>query len=145
VRRFGDRRPGPLGLVLPAQRQTLFSLAVAVRTGEPDAALRTAALADQAATAGDRPSLATWAQIRVAAGIAHLLEDDLSGVVHETMPVLSIPHELRLTTVTGYLDDLSHRLAHSRFADCADALQLRQRIREFNAAALPDEPTMESA
>jgi transcriptional regulator with XRE-family HTH domain len=129
----------------PAQRQTLFSLAVAVRTGEPDVALRTAVLADQAAAAGDRPSLATWAQIRVAAGIAHLLKDDLSGVVHETMPVLSIPPELRLTTVTGYLDDLSHRLAHPRYADCADALQLRQQIRDFNAAALPDEPTMESA
>jgi hypothetical protein len=121
----------------PAQRQTLFSLAVAVRTGEPAVALRTAALADQAAAAGDRPSLATWAQIRVAAGIAHLLKDDLSGVVHETMPVLSIPPELRLTFLT-----LAHR---SSVADRRCQAQQTVRLaeiqcsREGRVSALPFE------
>ncbi|MET9068833.1 XRE family transcriptional regulator [Streptosporangium sandarakinum] len=128
----------------PSHRRTLFSLAVAVRTGDPDGALRTVAYADRTTAAGDRPALANWAQIRVTAGIAHLLKDDLSGAIHETTPVLSVPPELRLTTVTGYLEDLSHRLARSRFADSADALRLRQQIRDFKAAALPDEPTMES-
>ncbi|MCG5220317.1 helix-turn-helix domain-containing protein, partial [Streptosporangium sp. KLBMP 9127] len=127
----------------PVQRQTLFSLAVAVRTGDPDEALRTASTADQAAAAGDRPALANWAQIRAAAGLAHLLKDDLSGVIHEVTPVLTMPPELRVTTVTGYLDDLARSLAQPRFADSGDAVRLRQQIREFNAAALPDEPHLE--
>ncbi|MFF0309265.1 hypothetical protein ACFYSC_17700 [Streptosporangium sp. NPDC004379] len=129
----------------PAPRRTLFSLAVAVRTGDPDGALRTVAHTDQATAAGDRPAPANWAQIRVTASIAHLLKDDLAGVIHETTPVLAMPPELRLTTVTGYLEDLSHRLARSRFADSADAVRLRQQIRDFKAAALPDEPVTESA
>lgn len=117
----------------PVQRQAIFSLSVAIHTGDPDAALRAAAMADAGWTSGDPRVPATWAQIRAGSGIAYLMKDALDGAIEEIRPVLDLPPELRIDTVTGYLRKLDRLLDQSRFASNKDVVELRQRIREFNS------------
>jgi hypothetical protein len=117
----------------PEERMTIFRLSVALATHDPQRALRAAA-----ATAADWRSgphvPAAWAQIRVGAGIAHLLQDELDGVADEVTPMLTLPSEFRIATVTGWLTDLDMRLSASRFASSPIALDLRQQIRNFSSA-----------
>ncbi len=48
--------------------------------------------------------------------------------------MLDLPPELRIQTVTGYLDEVSAMLAGSRFAGSSLSTGLRQQISEFNAS-----------
>lgn len=82
---------------------------------------------------------ANWAQIRVGAGIAYLLKDSLDGVVEEVTPVLDLAPDLRVSTVTGYMDNLDTRLRHPRLRNNRTASELRERIGVFNQQALPAE------
>lgn len=56
----------------PNERQALFALSVATITGDADGALRAAAMADAGWASGDPQIPATWAQIRVEIGRAHV-------------------------------------------------------------------------
>ncbi|MEO3829917.1 helix-turn-helix transcriptional regulator [Actinomadura sp. B10D3] len=129
----------------PGERQALFALSVANRTGDPDAALRAAAMADTAWANGAPVAPAIWAQIRVGTGVAHLLKGDLEGTAEQLAELLTLDPGMRLTTVTRYLADLDRRLSHPRYRDIPLAVQLRQQIRDFNAAALTDDPDLESS
>lgn len=128
----------------PAGRQAIFALSVAIETGDPDAALRAAAKADAAWSAGDSMALANWAQIRVGAGIAHLLKGSLDGAVAEVAPVLTLPPERRVSTVTAYMTHLDRRLRKGQLGESKAAVELRRSIREFNMAALPGDDFMEN-
>jgi hypothetical protein len=75
---------------------------------------------------------ATWAQVRAA--MAHLLKNSLDGAAAELAPVLKLPPELRIQTVTGYLDEVGAMLAAPRFAGSSLGAGLRQQISEFNAS-----------
>lgn len=118
----------------PAGRQAIFSLSVAVRTGDPAAALRAAAAADACWSAGDPKVPATWAQVRAGAAMAYLMMDSLDGAAAQIALVLELAPELRIHTVTGYLEDLDRMLRQARYADSGLAAGLRQQIREFNSA-----------
>jgi transcriptional regulator with XRE-family HTH domain len=118
-------------------RQALFALAVAIRTGAPDAALRAADMADSAWSSGTPRVAATWAQVRLAAGIAHIMKNDLDSVTKELTPVLSLAPEYRMATITGYTAQIGQRLRQRRFQGNAIAMSIREQIYEFNAAALP--------
>jgi hypothetical protein len=76
---FADARPGTDTGTSPwsftPERQAIFALSVALRTGDADGALRAALAADQGWAAGDPHIPGTWAQIRIGAAIAHLLQD----------------------------------------------------------------------
>jgi hypothetical protein len=61
----------------PRPRQALFALSVGIQCGDPDAALRAAEMADHAWACGDPWVAATWAQIRLGAGIARIIKHDL--------------------------------------------------------------------
>jgi tetratricopeptide (TPR) repeat protein len=128
----------------PPERQAIFALSVALRTGNTDGALRAAAVADQGWAAGDPHIPGTWAQVRIGAAIAHLLNDSLDGAVEQVTPVLTMPPEFRIATVTGWLADLDDRLASDRYAHSRAASGLRQQIREFTANALPTLPAREA-
>ncbi|TDC38068.1 hypothetical protein E1281_39270 [Actinomadura sp. KC345] len=128
----------------PIERQALFSLSVAMRTGDLDGALQAAEMADSAWAAGTPISPANWAQIRVGTGVAHLLRGDLEGTAEELTKLLTLDPGMRLTTVTRYLADLDRRLNGPRLQGSTLAVQLRQQIRDFNAAALTDDADMES-
>ena len=120
----------------PAPRQAIFALSVATKTDDPDEALRAAEVADEAWRSGAPLVAATWAQIRVGAGIAHLIKGSLDGAVEQVTPVLSLPSELRVSTVTAYMDDLDLRLRDPRLHRTKAALDLREAVREFNDTAL---------
>ena len=128
----------------PLERQAIFALSVATHTGDPDGALRAAELADAGWASGDPQVPATWAQVRVGAGIAHLMKGSLDGTVEQVTPVLTLPPELRLATVTGYMENLDRRLNQPRFQRSKIAIELRQQIREFNYAALSEDDPVES-
>lgn len=122
----------------PTARRAIFTLSVATYTGDPEMALQAAASADAGWAAGEPRVLATWAQIRAGAGIAHLQKDSLDGAVAEVTPMLSLNPELRVATVTAYLDRLEQQLHQSRFHASKEAIQLRQEIRDFNSTALSE-------
>jgi hypothetical protein len=117
------------------QRQAIFALSVYLHTGDPDSALRTAAEADAYWDAGGTKVTATWAQVRAGAAMAYLLKDSLDGAAAQLAPVLELLPELRIQTVTGYLDEVSTMLVEPRFASSSLGDGLRQQISEFNASA----------
>jgi tetratricopeptide (TPR) repeat protein len=119
----------------PRGRQAIFALSVCVHTGDPDAALRAAAAADAYWDSGGIRATATWAQVRAGAAMAYLLKDSLDGAAAQLRPVLELPPELRIQTVTGYLEEISAMLGEPRFAGSSLGTGLRDQISEFNAAA----------
>lgn len=121
----------------PSQRLAIFRLSVLLQTGDPDSALRAADAADAAWAAGESYIPGTWAQVRIGAAIAWLAKDSLDGAAEEVLPVLSLDPELRISTVTGWLLDLDRALRGARFAQSPMGEELRGKIREFRAAALP--------
>jgi hypothetical protein len=138
--RSADALPKDIGVSpwsFPAERQAIFALSVALRTGDPGGALRAAELADEGWAAGDPYIPGTWAQVRIGASIAHLVKDSLDGAVEQVTPMLALSPEYRIATVTGWLTDLDHHLARKRFASSPAAAGLRQQIGDFSAIALP--------
>ena len=127
----------------PVTRQAVFAQSVATQLGDADAMLQAAAAADAAWSAGAPRVAANWAQIRVGAGIAHLLNGSLDGAVAEVEPVLALPPGMRVATVTAYTDRLRRRLEHPRYYDAVGVRELGQRLAQFNAEALPDTESQE--
>jgi hypothetical protein len=119
----------------PAGRQAIFRLSVLLRTGDPSGALRAAAVAEDSWAAGNLRNPWTWAQVRIGASIAHLLQDSPDGAAEQVTPVLALAPDMRITTVTGWLADLDRELARPRFAT-SQVASIRQEIREFIAGAL---------
>ena len=121
----------------PEERMTIFRLSVALATHDPQSALQAAT-----ATAADWKSgphvPAAWAQIRLGAGIAHLLQNELDGAAEEVTRMLALPPEFRIATVTGWLADLARRLSVRHFAGSPIAVDLRQQIRDFSSAPATD-------
>lgn len=68
--------------------------------------------------------------------MACLMKNSLDGDAAELAPVLELPSELRIQTVTGYLDEIGAMLAARRFADSSLGAGLRRQISEFNASAV---------
>jgi hypothetical protein len=118
----------------PPGRQALFSLSVALHTGEPAGALRAASAADASWNSGTPKALATWAQVRAGAAMAYLMMDSLDGAAAQLAPVLELAPEMRIGTVTGYLRTLDEILSQPRFADSGQAVVLRQQIGDFLSA-----------
>jgi hypothetical protein len=120
----------------PPARQAIFRLSVLLRTGDPGGALLTAATAEDNWAAGDRRNSWTWAQVRIGAAIAHLIQGSLDGASEQVAPALALAPDMRITTVTGWLADLDRQLARSRFVGSQITGSLRQQIREFTAGAV---------
>jgi hypothetical protein len=118
----------------PPGRQALFSLSVALHTDDAAEALRAAATAEAGWNAGGPKALATWAQVRAGAAMAYLMLDSLDGAAAQIAPVLELPAEMRIETVTGYLRTLDQMLSQPRFADSGQAAVLRQQISDFTSA-----------
>lgn len=129
----------------PRARQAIFALSVANHTQDPAGALRAAAMADASWKAGDPMVRANWAQIRVGSALAHLDRGDLDAATAEVAPVLDLPPELRVATVTAYTDNLSRRLASPRLRGVRQAEELRTAARQFAADALPEDLNEENS
>jgi hypothetical protein len=109
-------------------------VSVCVHTGDPDGALRAAEEADAYWNAGGGKVTATWAQVRAGAAMAWVMKGSVDGAAGQLAPVLELPADQRIRTVTGYLDEISEMIRAPRFAGSAVAAQLGEQIREFNAA-----------
>ena len=118
----------------PPGRQAIFSLSVALHTGDAAGALRAAATAEASWRSGTPKALATWAQVRAGAAMAYLILDSLDGAAAQIAPVLELAPEMRIDTVTGYLRTLDQMLSQPRFADSGLAAALRQQIGNFVSA-----------
>jgi hypothetical protein len=105
-------------------RQAIFTVSVCIHTGDPDGALRAAREADAYWDAGGGKVTATWAQVRAGAAMAHLLKDSLDGAAGQLAPVMELPPDERIRTVTGYLDEISVMIRARRFAGSAAAVEL---------------------
>jgi hypothetical protein len=127
----------------PVTRQAVFAQSVAAQMGDADAVLQAASVADAAWSAGAPKVSANWAQIRVSAGIAHLLNGHLDGAAAEVEPVLALPSSMRVATVTAYTERLRRRLEHPRYNGAAGVRELGERLVQFNADALSDTGSQE--
>jgi hypothetical protein len=116
---------------------------VAAQIGDADAVLQAASVADAAWSAGAPKVSANWAQIRVSAGMAHLLKGSLDGAVAEVEPVLALPASMRVATVTAYTERLRRRLEHPPYSGAAGVRELGERLVQFNADALSDTDSQE--
>ena len=122
----------------PLTRQAVFAQSVAAQLGDADAVLQAASVADAAWAAGAPKVPANWAQIRLSAGMAHLLKGSLDGAAAEAEPVLALPPGMRVATVTAYTERLRRRLGHPRYNGAAGVRELGERLVQFNADALSD-------
>jgi hypothetical protein len=98
--------------------------------------LREVAAADQAWAEGDPWVYGTWSQIRIGAGIAHTMAGQVDGAAEEVTPVLDLPPELRVVTITGRLGVVEQALTQRRYAGSGAAFDLRDQIKDFRAEAL---------
>src|SRR5271166_3038272 len=122
----------------PITRQAVFAQSVAAQLGDADAVLQAASVADAAWSAGAPKVPANWAQIRLSAGMAHLLKGSPDGAAAEAEPVLALPPGMRVATVTAYTERLRRRLGHPRYNGAAGVRELGERLVQFNADALSD-------
>lgn len=72
-------------------------------------------MADTASATGEPRAAETWAQVRLGAGIAHIMKNDLDGAMKEIAPVLALAPEFRMATITGYTAQIDKRLQQRRF------------------------------
>lgn len=121
----------------PRPRQALFGLSVALQSGDADAALQAAQMADDAWDSGEPFVYGTWAQIRFGAGNAYVMLGDLNGAADQIVPAMGMSPALRMATITSYLVQMDKRLQDRRFHGSDTAADLREQIRNFNAGALP--------
>lgn len=115
----------------PTSRRAIFELSVAIHTGDPDSALRAAAMADESWASGEPKDLANWAQIQAGSSIAYLMKNSLDEARYHVIPVLDLPLEMRISTVIGYLRKLESLLTQSGLAKSHTAAELALRVRDF--------------
>jgi len=138
----GALPPGDMTLSpwsFPAERMAMFRLSVALGTGDPGGALAAAEGWREGPAPGRPRNQAALAQLRIGAAIAHLAAGEVDGAAERVAPVLELAPEFRIATVTGWLDDLDARLAHSRHATSPLAADLRHQIRHFTTTSAPTE------
>ena len=122
----------------PDERMTIFRISVALRTGDPDRALTCAAAWDPGPVPPRQHVTAAWAQIRTGAAIAMLCTGELDAAAEEVAPVLDLPPEFRIATVTGWLDDLRRRLGGYQYVGNLVAASLQEQIGGFTSAAVTE-------
>jgi hypothetical protein len=118
-------------------RQAVFALSVANQTGDPAGALRAASVADAGWADGEPQVPANWAQVRIGAAIAHLALGALDAAIAEVERVLTLPPEMRIATVTAYTTAVGRQLGGPRYRGSRSGMELLQKIKDFNAGALP--------
>ena len=117
-------------------RQANYAMGVHLRAGDPAAALAEAETARDAYARGEPWAYGTWAQIRIGAGIAHLLAGRVDGAASELAPILAMPPEQRLATLTTRLGEVDARLTQRQYARSTEVAALRQHIAGYRAQAI---------
>jgi hypothetical protein len=121
----------------PGPRRALYAMSVAIRLRDPDGALRAAEIADAGWTSGEPWLYGVWALIRIGAGMAYVIKGDLDSAAGQINAVVTLAPAFRIATITSYLADARILLGQRRFAGNDKALELREQIGSFTAAASP--------
>lgn len=116
----------------PPGRYGLYRLSVALNSGDATTALREADVAENAWPSDQPKPFGTWAHLRIAAGHAYLISASVDGAVHQIDPVLDLPPEYRLSTLTEHMTTIQQLLLSRRFTGSVEAASLLQRIDQFN-------------
>jgi transcriptional regulator with XRE-family HTH domain len=117
----------------PPGRYALYRLSIALNSGDATTALREADVA-QTAWPSDQPKpFGTWAHLCIAAAHAHLISGSVDGAAHHIDPVLALPPDYRLSTLTEHMTSVRQLLLNRRFNGSAQAGRLLKRIDEFNS------------
>ena len=119
----------------PRPRFALYALSVALRLRDPDAALRSAAVAQHLWEAGEPRAFGVWSLIQAGAGIAHVMKGDLAAAAERLALVASLPPELRITTGPGSLRDMDVLLRDRRLGRTQEAGSMREQIAWFMSGA----------
>ncbi|MFI6900340.1 helix-turn-helix transcriptional regulator [Nonomuraea sp. NPDC050394] len=115
-------------------RRSNYNAAVLPRIGDSAAALRES----ETALADPHPQpYGTLAQVRISQGFAHLDLDQPDGAVEALRPVLALPPERRLDTVTRRLRELALILARSPLGGSSPGRSLQTEIEAWHLNALP--------
>lgn len=120
-------------------RQAAYSLQVGLGARDPGGMLRSVAEADDAWADGDQWVYVTWAQVRIGAALAHVMTGETEEASAELAEVFDLATEYRVVTITGRMDEIGHRLGHSRYKGDVRAAELREKIRAFQAGSLEHE------
>ena len=99
------------------------------------AALRSAAVASQFWEAGERRLFGVWSLVQAGAAIAHVMNGDLTAAASQLGLVTQLPADLRISTITGYLDDMDTQLKDHRFTAAPQAASMRAQIAAFSTPA----------
>lgn len=119
----------------PPARLALYRIGVALNMGEPQEAVRQAADAESMWQRERTKAFATWAHFQISAARAHVLTGSLEGAVEYVTPVLSMPQELRVSTVADNMATLDVLLMSSRFAGSSNVSSLREQMRVFTTSS----------
>jgi hypothetical protein len=106
-----------------------YSAGVYLKTGEPDAALR--AVDAACPLPGEEVGYGTWGQLQICAGIAWMAKGDLDGTADRLGPVLALPANRRLATLTGRLSALAPALTEGRYRTDPGASTLAGQISAY--------------
>jgi hypothetical protein len=128
----------------PPARQALYRIGVALNMGEPLEAVRQASDAESIWQHERPKAFGTWAHFQIAAARAHVLTGSLDAAIGHVMPVLTMPQEFRISTLTSNLAILDCLLASRQFSKSAGVSPLREQIRDFATSSPADANEMES-
>ncbi|MDN3060097.1 helix-turn-helix transcriptional regulator [Streptomyces sp. SRF1] len=117
-------------------RQENYAAAVHLRIGQPAQALRAADHALELISAQPVRAYGTLAQIHISRAAAYLALGEPEGTHEALSPVLALPPDRRLATVSDRLAEISTSLGHLRDAGRA-AVGLRAAIEEFRSNSAP--------
>jgi len=115
----------------PPARRALFRMAVPLNLGQPQEALRLAAEAETMWQEERPRAFGTWAHFRIAVASAHILIGSVEGAIEQVSPVLGLPQEYHISTLTGHLSALDTLLADQRFDKSHEVASLRELLRGF--------------
>jgi hypothetical protein len=73
----------------------------------------------------------TWAHFRIAVASAHILVGSVEGAMEQVSPVLALPQEYHISTLTGHFGTLNALLADRRFKNSHEVASLRELLRGF--------------
>ena len=114
-------------------RQANYAMWVHLRAGDSMAALEAAGAAQDAYADGDHWAYGTWAQVMIGTAIAQLQKGEPEGAAETLDPILQMPAEQRLATLSERLGDVDRYLGHRKYAGDPHALSLREQIGEYRA------------
>ena len=120
----------------PPAREANYAAIVNLGAGELERSLSDAGRADEAWASGCPWVYGTWAQVRIGAAIAHVRNGEAEGAAGEIAPVLSLPAEYRVVTLTDRLLYVNQLLREPRYRNNPAATNLSATIAEFCASSL---------